>query len=210
MRPAVDEITTNLEPCIPDNFEINEFNNRPRLTWQDCSESSDFVEEFDIYRSFGGTTKGSRALIFTKIATTSNYYYIDPDVHVGPGDYVYYKIKAINGNKESGFTPSESINYDGIQKNRTEEAILKFSLSQNYPNPFNPTTVIHYQIPHDEYVTLAVYNSLGEKVTDLVASNQLRGTHSVEFKTESLPSGTYIYKLTAGTYTDTKKITLLR
>lgn len=85
-----------------------------------------------------------------------------------------------------------------------------FLLGQNYPNPFNPVTVIDYSLPSNSFVTLKVYDILGKEVITLVNKNQEAGGYKVEFNGTNLPSGLYIYKLTAGNYTSTKKMMLLR
>ncbi len=86
----------------------------------------------------------------------------------------------------------------------------EFTLSQNYPNPFNPTTKINYALPKDEFVTLKVFNILGEEVANLVEGKVTAGSHSVEFDASNLSSGTYIYRLTAGKFVSTKKMILLK
>jgi hypothetical protein len=83
-------------------------------------------------------------------------------------------------------------------------------LEQNYPNPFNPTTVIKYSIPVDGYVTLAVYNLLGEKVASLVNDNLKAGGHEVSFDASNLSSGVYFYRLESGSFTSVKKLMLLK
>ena len=87
-----------------------------------------------------------------------------------------------------------------------------FSLSQNYPNPFNPVTLIRYQLPKSSFVTLNVHDLLGEKIATLINQTQSAGIHETSFSTEnySLPSGIYFYTLTAGEFTQTKKMILLR
>ncbi len=85
-----------------------------------------------------------------------------------------------------------------------------YDLSQNYPNPFNPATTIAFTIPQTEFVTLSVYNMLGEKVTDLVSKKLEAGTHRINFRLDNLSSGTYLYKITAGEFSQAKKMVLLK
>ncbi len=85
-----------------------------------------------------------------------------------------------------------------------------FVLYQNYPNPFNPSTTIRYSIPHSEFVTLRIFNVLGEQITTLVSEKVFAGTHQIEWNVEELPSGVYFYRLEAGGFLQTKKFLLLR
>ena len=85
-----------------------------------------------------------------------------------------------------------------------------FKLFQNYPNPFNPKTIINYELPITNFVSVKVYNALGNEVTTLVNEKQNAGRYSVEFSGESLPSGVYFYKLNAGSYSETKRLVLLK
>lgn len=86
----------------------------------------------------------------------------------------------------------------------------RFSLSQNYPNPFNPTTVISYWIPAVSDVTLKVYDLLGREMKTLVRERQTAGSHHVTFNAGSLPSGVYLYRIQAGSYSKTMKLLLLK
>ncbi len=96
-----------------------------------------------------------------------------------------------------------------LVKNQTAQA-QTFALSQNYPNPFNPTTVISYQLATNSEVTLNIYDVLGREVKTLVNERQSAGDHSVAFSAKGLPSGVYFYRLQAGTYSETKKLLLLK
>jgi len=86
----------------------------------------------------------------------------------------------------------------------------QFSLGQNYPNPFNPSTVIEYQIPVSGFVSLTVYNVLGETVAQLVNKAQSAGTYKATFNSANLTSGIYFYKLNIGNFSSVKKMILLK
>ncbi|BDQ03916.1 T9SS type A sorting domain-containing protein [Ignavibacterium sp.] len=86
----------------------------------------------------------------------------------------------------------------------------EFALSQNYPNPFNPTTVISWQSPVASHQTLKVYDILGNEVVTLVDEYREAGRYKVEFDASSLASGVYIYKLTAGSFTSSKKMMVVK
>jgi len=85
-----------------------------------------------------------------------------------------------------------------------------FSLNQNYPNPFNPTTTISFNLPKQSHITLKVYNILGQEVAILMNEVKSAGSYREVFNASSLPSGVYVYKLTAGSYIETKKMLLLK
>jgi photosystem II stability/assembly factor-like uncharacterized protein len=85
-----------------------------------------------------------------------------------------------------------------------------FALLQNYPNPFNPSTVNSWQSPVGSWQTLKVYDALGREVATLVNEYKPAGKYKVEFNGSNLPSGVYLYKLTAGNFTAVKKLMLLK
>jgi hypothetical protein len=87
---------------------------------------------------------------------------------------------------------------------------LAYALDQNYPNPFNPMTVITYSLPSSAHVHLTVYNLLGEMVETLVDGTEEAGYKSVTFNASALPSGVYTCRLTAGTFTETRKMLLVK
>lgn len=86
----------------------------------------------------------------------------------------------------------------------------KFLLTQNYPNPFNPQTTIEYQIPELSFVTIKIYDILGNELRTLVSKEQSAGIYEINFEAENLPSGVYFYRIRAGNFIDTKKMLLLR
>jgi photosystem II stability/assembly factor-like uncharacterized protein len=85
-----------------------------------------------------------------------------------------------------------------------------FLLDQNYPNPFNPETKINFSIPEMEYVTLKVYDVLGNEVETLVNEERPAGTYEIEFDANGLSSGVYFYQLRCVGLVETKKMILLR
>ena len=85
-----------------------------------------------------------------------------------------------------------------------------FSLSQNFPNPFNPSTMIQYTLAEAQNVELKIYDLLGREVQTLVNTAQNPGSYNVMFNAQNLSSGVYFYKLTAGSFTDIKKMTLVK
>ena len=131
--------------------------------------------------------------------------------YLDPQTTFYWRVKAHNNNIVSDWsdvrrfttsTPTSAMLSGGLP--------TEYLLHQNYPNPFNPTTVIRYEIPAETYVLLEVYNMLGQRVVVLVDGQQQAGYYTAQFQAESLPSGLYMYRITAGKYTAVKKLMLVR
>ena len=97
-----------------------------------------------------------------------------------------------------------------VSVNKTDVLPVTYSLSQNYPNPFNPSTKIHYSIPREGNVTLKIYNIIGQEVASLVNEYQKPGNYEVNFNASLLASGMYIYRIQSGSFTDVKKMILLK
>jgi hypothetical protein len=95
-------------------------------------------------------------------------------------------------------------------KGNTNQIPIHFELMQNYPNPFNPTTTIQYSLATKSFVTLMVYNVLGQEVQTLIHNEVTPGVHEISFSASSLPSGTYFYRLQAGEFVQTRKMELLK
>jgi photosystem II stability/assembly factor-like uncharacterized protein len=86
----------------------------------------------------------------------------------------------------------------------------KFSLSQNYPNPFNPTTKIKFSLPNDTFTNLVIYDATGRELQSLVSEQLNAGTYEVVWSANKYSSGVYYYKLTAGNFSSTNKMILLK
>jgi len=98
----------------------------------------------------------------------------------------------------------------GVARRMEGEIPGTISLSQNFPNPFNPGTTIRYALPRQHTVTLSVYNTLGQKVSDLVNEAQEAGNYEVQFDASGFSSGVYFYRLQAGTSVETRRLLLMK
>jgi hypothetical protein len=136
---------------------------------------------------------------FTPDLTGITYQYSDTDP-----DWFYIYLnhfsKIILGTMAS---PTEVMHSDQLPEN--------YNLAQNYPNPFNPSTTINFSLPKESNVNLRVFDLLGQEIISLVHNEfMIVGTYSYKFDASSLTSGTYIYKLEAGEFVQTKKMTLIK
>ncbi len=110
----------------------------------------------------------------------------------------------------SGFSFNIALIPTSVNAESKPISTTRFGLAQNYPNPFNPSTVISYQLPLNSMVTLKVYDVLGREIKTIVNERQSVGSHNVTFNIGDLPTGVYLYRLQAGTYSETKKLLLLK
>ena len=120
----------------------------------------------------------------------------------------------VNGNPTSiSFDPGNWIlkNVNSVVTGVDDEIKLNsFSLDQNFPNPFNPTTTIKFSLGKNGFTTLKLYDILGNEVANIVNGVLESGPHIVNFDASMLPSGTYFYTITSGSFTETKKMMLLK
>ncbi|CAF4579738.1 unnamed protein product [Rotaria sp. Silwood1] len=86
----------------------------------------------------------------------------------------------------------------------------KFLLRQNYPNPFNPETTIKFEIPQNDFVNLSVYDLNGRLIEELVNEKLFGGTYEVNFTAKNLSSGIYFYKLLSSSFTETRRMILVK
>jgi hypothetical protein len=149
-----------------------------------------------------------------------------PNYQVFFGDYI--GITAANGRVRPFWTRLHSgqlsvwtaiIEFPVKVENVNNQMPDKFHLAQNFPNPFNPSTKIKFEIPFSllsergdkgGFVTMKIYNALGKEITTLVNEQLSPGTYEIQWNADNMPSGIYFYRLTAGTFTDTKKMILVK
>jgi hypothetical protein len=103
-----------------------------------------------------------------------------------------------------------SIRTTGVVEQNPKQLPLAYTLEQNFPNPFNPTTTISFLIPRSGYVTLRILNLLGEEISTLVAEELHTGTYTIHWNASNYPSGVYFYRLQVDSFSETKKLLLLR
>lgn len=180
--------------------------------------------------SFTADVKNSNVQLSWKTATETNNFGFDIERRNYRADWVKIGFVEGNGNRTSpksylfaDNTPIggnkyqyrlKQIDFDGKFKYSDEVEIEiipgKFELYQNYPNPFNPSTRIRYQLPNASNVEIKIFDVLGAEVLTLLNENQEAGIYEVELNAQNLPSGTYIYRIVAGEYLQTKKMILLK
>lgn len=112
--------------------------------------------------------------------------------------YVYLQKVSVTGTTTGGTAVEET------------EIPVVFNLDQNFPNPFNPYTKISFSLPKEGFTKLVVYDLLGNQVSTLVKEKLNAGSHSINFDAKNLPSGVYLYALTSGNYSSTKKMILIK
>jgi hypothetical protein len=174
------------------------------LTWNVTSETNN--HGFDVQRSFdNGSTWETIAFVPGRGTTNEPYAYnySDPltEVHRSVGD-IRYRLRQIDNDGRTALSPEARVLYAG--------GPATIDLAQNFPNPFNPKTTISYQIGTAGFVTLKVFNSVGDEVSTLVNGMMDAGVHVVEFNADNLPSGTYVYQINVEGRMMQKKMVLMK
>jgi photosystem II stability/assembly factor-like uncharacterized protein len=180
------------------SFTASVNNNDVTLNWSTATELNN--RGFEIERKVGENEFEQIGFVpgFGTTTETKNYQF--KDANLNSGTYTY-RLKQVDF--DGTFEYSNEINVDVTNP-------FQFELSQNYPNPFNPSTTIQFSIANSEMVNIAIYNELGEKVSELVNSVLSSGNHSVQFDAMGLASGIYIVKMRAGEFSKTIKMNLLK
>jgi hypothetical protein len=98
----------------------------------------------------------------------------------------------------------------GVESHGEMNHIKEFVLGQNYPNPFNPMTTISFYLPSRSFVSLKVFDMLGREVATIVSEEMQAGNYSQQWNAVNISSGVYFYRLQAGSFTETKKLIVLK
>jgi hypothetical protein len=142
---------------------------------------------------------------------TFNQQFVDLSPYAGQNVYVGFRYN-MDVSVDGVFVTVDDVEfYDVIGIQNISTNIPKaYNLRQNYPNPFNPVTNIEFSIPKGSYVSLIIYNELGQQIRELVNQDMKPGTYKVDFNASELPSGAYFYRLVAGDYVKTNKMILTK
>ncbi|MBK9096604.1 MAG: T9SS type A sorting domain-containing protein [bacterium] len=188
----------NVVPVEFISFKANVSGNKVVLNWQTATEVNNYG--FEIERS----SDKNNWIILGFVNGSGNreapkdYTFIDDNL-IG-GNKFYYRLKQTDN--DGSFVYSDIIEVDALP--------VSYSLYQNYPNPFNPSTTIRYQLPNEAKVIVKLYDMLGNEVSTLVNEVKQPGVYEVELNAQDLASGTYIYRLVSGGFTETRKMVLLK
>jgi hypothetical protein len=165
------------------------------LNWQSLSETNNqsWTVKRDNVEIWTTPGQGNKE-------TPTDYRYVDRDVVEGAT--YSYTIEAVNleGNVDAYGPVTATVS----------TVPHEFLLAQNYPNPFNASTVIRYELAADEHVTLRVFNISGQEVASLVNTDQKAGRYTVQWTGKDVSSGVYFYTLTAGDFSQTKKMVFVK
>jgi Leucine-rich repeat (LRR) protein len=194
--------------------------NKAVICWCEPSDSADVEEVITVQAT---ATDTNQSHVKMKIdwgdGNNSDYSEIKANAttfefsHIYTADgYYEIRVKAMNEfGAEGEWSETNTITIgDPVVDAETNLKQHIFNLSQNYPNPFNPSTTIKFGLPKESEVSLAIYNILGQRVTQLVNQQLKAGYHEAVFNNSNYSSGIYFYRLQAGDFVETKKMILLK
>ncbi|MGA9295639.1 MAG: T9SS type A sorting domain-containing protein [Ignavibacteriaceae bacterium] len=179
------------------NFVAQSVNNTIVLNWETGTETNNRGFEIEKYEN----AKWNKIGFLKGKGTTSEiskYSFIDKNINQ---NFIKYRIKQIDLNGSYSYSNEVEIN---------KNYVSKYELRRNYPNPFNPVTTITYTLPQAGNVELKIYNSLGQKVAQLVNKQMQAGSYKVTWDAQNEPSGIYFYKITVNRFSQVNKMVLMK
>ena len=201
-------------PLPPQNVQVvRDANDHPLISWSANTEPD--LDHYVVEKAYQGD--------WVLLTSTTGLSYEDPNetyCTVPPpgvceaGHTVYYRVKAVDKNSHQSDPSNEVRAYvEGQYPDKRipqNSQAMTYKLDQNYPNPFNPATSISYSLEKDGFVNLKVYDMLGKEVAELVNENQTEGNYTIEFNAVNFPSGIYFYQIKSGSFSDIKKMLLVK
>jgi len=189
-------------PVELSSFSAVILENGVKLKWRTETEVSNYG--FEILRSSQNDNWSLLGFVQGHGNSNSPKDYSFIDENAAAGKYSY-RLKQID--TDGQFEYSKIIEVD-------LGSPMNYELSQNYPNPFNPSTTIRFSVSESSFINLSIYNSLGEKIEELVNEAKEPGVHTIQFNAQSaaggLSSGMYIYRIQTNDFVQTKKMILLK
>jgi hypothetical protein len=184
------------------SFTATTIGSKVRLNWNTATEINNYG--FEIERA---KTSNYSLLLWEKIGfingngnsnSPKSYTFIDDNVS---SEKYSYRLKQIDNDGQFEYSSPVQIDLGSLST---------FSLHQNYPNPFNPSTTIQFSLPAALNVKIIIFNLLGQEIQTLVNETKEAGIHEIIFDAQNLNSGVYLYKIEAGSYIQTRKMTLIK
>ncbi|OGU77017.1 MAG: hypothetical protein A2W11_14565 [Ignavibacteria bacterium RBG_16_35_7] len=174
------------------------------LNWQTSSEVNN--RGFEVQRKSENSSWEKIGFV-DGAGTSSNtrsYSFIDPDI-IGTSSVYVYRLKQIDFNGD--FRYSNEVEVD--------LTLNEYLLYQNYPNPFNPSTIIRFSVPKESFVTVKVYDLIGQEIASLFSGNTNPGTYTLNWNGKdnygnNVSSGSYICKMTAGDFSESRKMIFIK
>ena len=195
---GVYEYTFSFVPVELVSFSAEVFEGNVNLSWITATELNNYG--FQIERRNSESNEWANiGFVNGNGSSTETRYYSFSDNSVSVGKY-FYRLKQMDF--------SGSYEYSSEIEATVLEVLNDFTLKQNYPNPFNPSTRIAFSIPSSSFVSLKVFDILGNEIGTLVNRELTGGSYEVEFIGNNLPSGVYFYTITAGDFSKTLKMIL--
>lgn len=186
----------NIAPAKVQNFNVEKTNeNNISMSWTAVTDND--LDGYAIYESSVTDFAGTEPIAFTRVT----------DAEVDDNGYSELVVVAVDYHNNYG-TASESMTVTSNEK--IAEIPDEFALKQNYPNPFNPTTQITFDLPQNSHARITVFNALGQKVAVLLDEAKSAGTHEITFNAQQMNSGMYFYRIEAGSFTQTRKMMLIK
>jgi hypothetical protein len=205
-RPALKWLRTYIispyAPVLITPVSVGGVPRNPLLVWH----ASDSATSYQVQVSTSSTFSSS---ILLDTIVTDTTLQLNP---LAENTRFYWHVSASNDRGTSEYSTAVyfKTGSDITAVKEFEGIPAQFYLRQNYPNPFNPVTHIQYSLPENGTITLKVYTIFGAEVATLYSGVQHAGIHTVMFDGKGLASGVYLYRLKSGTFTETKKLILMK